>query len=423
MELRLDHLLAALRERPAEVLGAIDADPILLKRESGGLVLANASQELYTPQAEHQLYAKGIVYRRDPYRLVSLPLMKIYNLGERDVTVADLTGLASAPDVRLHFLRKIDGSLVQVFRHDGRVWFTTRGLIEGARVRAAAEEGEDADFDYLGAARRIAAERYPCLLDERGPAAGRTLVFELIHPRARKVTDYGDRADLVLLACFDPGRFAYAPYEEVAALAAANGLTVVDALAPTGTTVAEQIDSLLAALAGTDQEGSVLQLERGGEVVYRVKVKSPDYLRLMRLMADCTYDKTVALLEAQPQLDTWEAFQTYLEAQGRERVPEELLGFYRAHRERYLAYLADCERLRAWAARAVANLDARLGGRAGKEPAAYRKAFAALAAGRPHAGLLFATLDGRLDLARVRKLIRTPEEAREALEAVGEGRS
>src|SRR6185437_3730257 len=100
---------------------AIDTDPLLLKRTSGELVLANPSRALYTPQATHQLYAKGIVYRRSPYRLVSLPLVKIYNLGERDVTVNELAALCAEPNVHMRFLRKIDGSLIQVFRHDGRV--------------------------------------------------------------------------------------------------------------------------------------------------------------------------------------------------------------------------------------------------------------------------------------------------------------
>ena len=86
MELRLDRLLADLRDHPEAVLAAIDADPLLLKRQSGDLVLANASQALYTPMEQHQLYAKGIVYKRDPYKLVSLPLVKIYNAGERAVT-------------------------------------------------------------------------------------------------------------------------------------------------------------------------------------------------------------------------------------------------------------------------------------------------------------------------------------------------
>ena len=38
---------------------------------------------------------------------MSLPLVKIYNVGEREVTVADLARLGSEPDTRLRFLRRV----------------------------------------------------------------------------------------------------------------------------------------------------------------------------------------------------------------------------------------------------------------------------------------------------------------------------
>src|SRR5262249_9155832 len=63
-------------------------------------------------------------------------------------------------------------------------------------------------------------------------------------------------------------------------------------------------------------------------------------------------------LEAHPHLTTWPALEEHLKAQGREKVPEELLQFYREHRERYLAYLEDCERLRRWAADTCAAIEA-----------------------------------------------------------------
>ncbi len=418
MELRLDRLLAALRDRPEEVLGAIDRDPMLLKKESGGLVLANASQLLFTPQEEHQLFAKGIVYRRDPYRLVSLPLIKIYNIGERDVTVAELAGLAGEEGMRLRFLRKIDGSLVQAFRADGRVWLTTRGVIEGAKLRRgdAANEGRT-EFDYLGAARRLAERDLPRLLSDPAALDGRTLIFELIHPGARNITNYGDRTALVLLAAFDHRRFAYLTYPEVAEIAARHGFPVVDALSPAGATFGEQIDGMMAALAGTDQEGAVVNFERGGEVIYRVKVKTPDYLRLLRLMAECTYDRTAELMDAHPQWAGWPDFEAHLKAQGRENSPEELLAAYRGYYEQFTAYLADCEQLRAWAEQTCRGLEARLGGRSA-DAAAFRKAFAGVAVGLPYPGLVFAAFDGRLTLDRVRKILRTPAEARTALAAV-----
>ena len=420
MELRLDRLLAALRDHTEEVLAAIDGDALLLKKESGGLVIANPKKGLYTPLQEHHLYAKGIVYRRDPYRLVSLPLIKIYNIGEHDVGVPQLAAMAAAEGAGLRFLRKIDGSLVQAFRADGRVWLTTRGMIEGARVRRddAAESEDRVEFDYLGEARRLAERDLPRLLDDPAVLDGRTLIFELIHPEARNITNYGDRTDLVLLAAFDHARFAYWAYPELAEFAAAHGLPVVDALAPAGATFGEQVEAVLAALAGTDQEGAVVNFERGGEVIYRVKVKTPDYLRLLRLMAECTYDHTAELVDAHPEWGGWADLEAYLRALGRERSPEELLAVYREFYEQHIAYLADCDRLRAWAEEACRGVEARLGGRSGDERA-FRKAFAAVVVGLPHSGLVFAALDGRLTRERVRQVVRSPAEARTALAAVG----
>jgi hypothetical protein len=116
---------------------------------------------------------------------------------------------------------------------------------------------------------------------------------------------------------------------------------------------------------------------------------------------------------------SWLAFEGFLQEQGRERVPEEVLTFYRQHQDRYLAYRADCEVLRRWALGVCMELEGGLGGRDGKEPPAFRKSFAALVGAHPHPGLLFAALDGRLDLERVRKSFRTPEEVRRALAEVG----
>jgi hypothetical protein len=414
--------LEELRSRGPDILSRIDADPLLVKRESGGLVLANAGPMLFTPQEPHQLFAKGIVYRRDPLELVSLPLVKIYNLGERDVSAHDIAGLADeavhGAHARLRFLRKFDGTLIQWFQHGGRVYLTTRGMIEGAA--AAGPQDEDAparagNFDYLGAARRIAAQRYPAILEPRPELDGLTLVFEFLHPETRVITDYGDRQDLVLLAAFDRRDYRYLPYPDVLALAAGLGLTVVDEFTPVGVTLAEQLDALLASFAGTDQEGAVIVIEHGNRVVYRVKVKSPDYLRVLKLVVTCTYARTVEMIDAHPEWAGWADMEAHLRALGREQVPEEVLGFWREHYEAFAAYRADCERLRAWAADAATELLREVRPLAGDPPVPrlLRKAFAARAVTMPRSGLLFAAFDGRLDLAAVRTIARTPAEARE----------
>jgi hypothetical protein len=407
MELRVDRLLEQLRHREEEILAAIDADPLLIRRVSGDLVLANASKKLFSPTQPHHLYAKGIIYRREPYRLVSLPLLKIYNVGERNITPRDLHSLTQEPDVRLRFLHKMDGSLLQVFRHGSEIFFTTRGMIEGATPFGERDEDELPHFDYLAVARQMAQRQYPRLFDL---VEGLTLLFELIHPEARVITNYGDRTELILLSAFDRTGYRYLDYGELTEVAERYGLTRVDLFAPQGHDLTAQIESLVASLRGTDQEGSVLCFERPGQVIYRVKVKTPDYLHLLRVMAFCTYERTVEMIDNWG-ITSWECLETLLKEQGNDRVPEEVLDIYREYYERFVAYLADLDRIRLWAERERDRVDAQIGGRAGWEPGEYRRAFAQAVACLPHKALLFAALDGKLDTARLRKMVPTPEKA------------
>ncbi|AMV26598.1 RNA ligase [Gemmata sp. SH-PL17] len=420
MNLRLDHLLEELRTNGADILRAIDADPLLVKRQSGALVLANAGAMLFTPQLPHQLFAKGIVYRRDPFELVSLPLVKIYNLGEKDVSAADLTGIVAEPgNARLHFLRKLDGTLLQRFQHDGRVYFTTRGMIEGGPCYGVQDEdtsGRAVGFDFLGTARRLAEAKYPALCEARPEFENTTLVFEFIHPETRVITNYGDREDLVLLACFDRTDHRYRTYAEVKALATAHVLAHVDEFTPAGNNIGEQIESLLAAIAGTDQEGTVITIEHGHRVVYRVKVKGPDYLRVLKLVVTCTYDRTVEMIDAHPHWTSWADVAAHLRSLGREQVPEEVLDFYREHYDVFAGYIANCVRLRDWAQVVGADLRKEAEAEAGLgNDRLLRKCFAARAVKLPMKPLLFAAFDGRLDIAVVRQTVRTPDEAKDAV--------
>lgn len=412
MELRIDRLLDLLRADPAGLLARIDTDPLLVKRTIGDLVLANASKALFTPQEPHHLFAKGIVFRREPYRLVSLPLLKIYNLGERSVTAADLASIASElADGRIHFLRKLDGTLVQRFEDGGRVWFTTRGVIEGARYTGTQDEDAPerlSHFDFLGEARRIAATSYPRLLASESTLAGLSLVFEFIHPETRVITDYGDRQDLVLLAAFDRESLRYLPHEELETVASAHGLTCVDRVPVNGDTLAEQIDDLLAALKGTDHEGVVLTVEHPTAVTYRAKVKSPDYLRILKMMVTCNYARTAELIDVHPEWTGWSDLEAHLQSLGNDQVPEEVLGFYREHFDTHQQYLADCRKLLAWATAETEAVRSQL--LPGNERA-MRKAFAERVVGRPLVPLLFAAFGGKLTLETVRGVVKTPEEA------------
>ena len=416
MELRLDRLLALLRDDTAGVLSRIDADPLLTKRTNGDLVLANASKALFTPAEPHQMFAKGIVYRRDPFRLVSLPLVKIFNLGERNVTAHDIAALTDeARHSGVHFLRKMDGTLIQRFQDGGRVYFTTRGVLEGVRYTGAQDEdapGRLSHFDFLAETRAVAARQYPLLLDVVPEWDRFTLLFEFLHPETRVVTDYRDRRDLVLIAAFDKARVRYLPFRELTAFAEEHHLTGVGAYALHGHTLADKIDDLRAQLTGTDEEGTVLTVEHGDEIAYRVKVKSADYLRTLKLMVSCTYPRTADMLDARPEWTTWEPFESHLKSQGTESVPEEVLAEYRTHQETHLAYLRDCERLRTWAEAEAARIRRTL---PAADERATRKAFAEAVKAHPAKPLLFAAFGGKLTLRSARDFAPTPDDAATAV--------
>jgi hypothetical protein len=341
-------------------------------------------------------------------------------MGEREVSVADLAGIAAGDgNARLHFLHKLDGTLLQRFQHEGRVYFTTRGMIEGGPSYGTYDEdapARAANFDFLGTARRIAQTKYPALVEARPEFENVTLVFEFIHPETRVITNYGTREDLVLLACFDRAEYRYRTFTELKALATAHALSHVDEFSPPGQTLGDQIESLLASIAGSDQEGTVITIEHGHRVVYRVKVKSPDYLRVLKLVVTCTYARVVEMIDSHPEWKGWPDMESHLRSLGREQVPEEVLGFYREHFDAFAAYIADCERLRAWASELAARVRVGAEAEAGVDnDRLLRKCFAARAVKLPHKALLFAAFDERLDVATVREFARTPDEAKEAV--------
>lgn len=404
MELRVDRLLAKLKHSADDILRAIDTDPLLMKREINGLTLANATKELFTPTEEHHLYAKGIVYARSPYRLISLPLLKIYNLGERNVTVHDLTALAEE-GAQIRFLRKFDGSMVQRFQHDGQVYFTTRGMIEGVYLEHVEAETH---FDYLQAARLIAQTKYPQLLDAKPEWEGLTFVMELIHPDARVITDYGPRTDLVLLAVFDRNSHHYWGYQQLHFFASEHQLCVTDQLEYNADSLQGQIDAMLSAIQESDQEGSVINFEVDHQVVYRVKVKSPSYLRLMRLMVNCTEANTVAMLNAFSEYPTWPVFEEFLKQQGAESVPEEVLNVYKEFFDRHYEFRRVATEIYEYVEQQTRQF---LNAIQESEPRAKRRLLAQNIQFHRFRPLIFTAADGRLNLTKTMEFLENYENA------------
>lgn len=416
-DLRLDNLLQRFWDQTETILSLVDVDPQLSKREveAGplkGVRIANASAGLFTPSAEHQLFAKGLVYKgSEP---VSIPYIKIYNYGERTDTRELANLLAEDGEVTLHFTEKLDGTMVQTFSTlnldlgEPQVVVTTRGMLTSGPTKAA-------DFDYIREATQVLQAQSPKALDP-DRTAGLTLLWEFIHPGARIVTDYEDRKDLTLTGAvaYDAekgGSPYYLAREDLVQLAERLECPVVSVWELEGTTMKERLDSLATTLGKTDREGAVLTFEGRGangrvQVLHRVKAKGQEYLRLMRLIFFCSYTSTVEFLKAQPSLDTWDKFREYLKAQGKSRFPEEILGSYRLYFEAYQKYQQNLQEILAGAAEIGARWERQSPspGFGTPEYRAWKKAFSAWVVPKVPAGAkgyVFSSQAGKLDAARL----------------------
>ena len=86
--------------------------------------------------------------------------------------------------------------------------------------------------------------------------------------------------------------------------------------------------------------------------------------------------------------------------------------FYQEHWARHEAYLATLPRIAAWAEAQRDDIEAKVG-------KGDRKAFAGEATRRKHPALIFAALDNRVDRARLRRMVPTPDEAQALAEELG----
>jgi hypothetical protein len=328
----IDVYLQFLRENESSVLKKIDEDRKLSKREIDGLVIANASAALFTPEEDHQIYAKGIIYTRHPYRLISLPLIKMYNYGEIEEIQHLTDRLFRDERYRPTILLKEDGFLVQFFEHDGRVYVSTRGLLEGMT--------EPEWWDYVGNARRIAEEKYPALLDISTYSDGKTVICEGIHPKADGgVALYGQREDLVVLSVYSDYR--YWTYEQTKAYALSLNCIPVSCLLENPESY-EAVQKVVNVLENDPAvpEGVVLCFEDASSIVHRVKIKTQTWLELFRWHYHCTPKGVFHVCLENPENVDWKIFEKML----REMVMDndDLIEKYRLIHKDFLRWVGEC---------------------------------------------------------------------------------
>ncbi|TSC92470.1 MAG: RNA ligase [Candidatus Berkelbacteria bacterium Licking1014_7] len=314
----------------------------IIVRESGSLRLFNAERMLiYEGYDPNQEYLKGLICQIEngELKIVAPCFSKFYNLGEKSENDQKFYQLLQQEGVVVHFPEKVDGTNIRFYINPDtqEIGTATRGMIDGGKDKDEEGFGDAANIHFGREALAIAKEQFPQILDKE--LLGRfTPIFELIHPENRIVTNYGDRKDLVLLAVFDKMRGCRElTRKELDYFAKQHGLNLVETLQVDSSNWNEALRQLHTMWQGTDKEGAVVTVELNNEVSFRVKVKSPEYLELMRVMKFCTLNRTEELADNWGTA-TWETFREKLHEQHPD-LPEEVMMGYEIHFQIYKRYL------------------------------------------------------------------------------------
>jgi RNA ligase len=224
----------------------------LAKKESGDLILYNYTdfcmfEKLWN---EHTINSRGTIYNKLTGETIARGLGKFMNYSELDIETQQSALRARKFDV----FTKEDGSCGICAFYNGKWNVTTRGSFESDQAIKATQMLSNYNLSQLNKAF--------------------TYIVEIIYPENRIIVDYGSKESLVLLACIETktGREA-----DLQALVGHVPFPIVQSHS------FKNIDDIIEAVSKMDanSEGYVVKLRNG----LRFKVKSPEYLKLARLMS------------------------------------------------------------------------------------------------------------------------------------------
>lgn len=448
MNLNILYLLNELSKNTNEILNLIHKDEKITKRYCPvlNLYIANASKELFTPEKQHHLYAKGIIYTINDsnFELISMPLLKIYNFGENQDVKTHVMEMISTNNVESIYLYKADGTCVQRFVYNNKVVLATRGMIE-----TIAETDEQKQ--YFKWAREIIATKYPNIDNPDYLKAG-TSIFELVGPENQIVTFYPEW-DLIMTGYCKVGTnhkdffgllgdlvnnafkfplIEYWPHHEVVGYSEKHNFgRPINKLYAFGNTIEEQIQSINKLFSSTDDEGSVIQFEKKDDqgitrVIGRVKAKTDNYRQLLKIMSGCTYEKIAEIIMTDlVKFKYWDRFEDHLKSFGAEKFPEELMQNYKLYFNDFWDHYGRCklflEKIAKDTNQIIDKNKIKFSFGYHEELVLDKKSRAEFANAKeaiqhPYKGCLFAQLDGTLTMARVLgKILVEPSDSINAL--------
>lgn len=223
-----------------------------------GLVLFN-----YSPEAQFagrwnwfERVSRGLILDAETGGIVARPFDKFFNWGEGG-------RMTDAPLVNV--TEKMDGSLGIAYMWRGQWHVATRGSFDSEQAQWATEW-------LRPKVKSISATKV-------------TMLFEIIYPENRVVVDYGDRAELVLLAARELVTGDYATRATVAEIAEIYGF------ATAGQWNINKVDEIVSACERIDanNEGFVAEFADG----QRFKFKGDAYKELHRLVCGLSFKNTL----------------------------------------------------------------------------------------------------------------------------------
>jgi RNA ligase len=275
---------------------------------SDGYVHVQEHQELplvifnYTNHAQFDnawsevvIKCRGLIVEQDTYEVIAFCLQKFFNFsqyqhGEYSPVKSDIT--FSIPDEPFEIFEKQDGSMGTVFWYEDDWHVASRGSFHSEQAQWATQflRSKDSYRDILN--------------------KSLTYVVEIIYPSNRIVVDYGDREDLALITAFNNETGEERLTEDIKLEWGWIG-SVVRSFEPYSLSVedlAELADENVQigndedrTVQGTDSEGYVIRYQSG----HRVKIKLTAYLRLHKVLTNCTERSIWEALAAGQTLDVF----------------------------------------------------------------------------------------------------------------------
>lgn len=224
----------------------------LSRKEEGDLVLFNYTdfctfERLWN---EHTINSRGTIYNKHTGEVVAKALSKFFNLGElpQEEQARFLNGK------KFEIFTKEDGSMGTVAFYNDKWNVTTRGSFNSDQAIKATQMLSKYDLNKLN--------------------KNFTYIVEIIYPENRIIVDYGPEEKLVLLACIETKTGIEA---DIKALKSHVPFPICKSHK------FKTIDEAIEAVSKMDatKEGFVIRFKTGE----RIKLKSPDYLKIARLMS------------------------------------------------------------------------------------------------------------------------------------------